>query len=482
MLERARELAQSIFQINQLYPIQEQVIERALGGQHSLLLMPTGMGKSICYQLPALLQDNLTIVISPLIALMNDQVSTLQELHVDAEFINSSLNSRERSVRYQKLADGAYKLIYVSPERFYKDEFKQAIAGRKVDLLAVDEAHCISQWGSDFRPAYTQLADFRKILGNPPTLALTATATPRVQKDILEQLELDPGAEIFHAGIERPNLHLSVEYSFAELEKFGRIFELLHEIEGTKIIYFNLIKNLEAFSAYLDERKLKYWVYHGKLPAEVRNRSLKNFQKGQNIVMLATNAFGMGINKADVRAIIHAEISDSLEAYYQEIGRAGRDGKDSKCILFYDQNDLAVQMDFLKAKNPQRDFIESAYRAIGALQQKGQNIDYVELQEQLVFRGKHDHRLQTVLNLFDRYEITTGEISRGTLELVGALSEKKLDEEHLQQKAEIDQARLVKMVQYANADGCRKQFVVDYFGFDCEPCKKCDNCQKNYQQ
>jgi len=239
---------------------QENVIKHVMKNGHALVIMPTGMGKSICYQLPALLQGELTLVISPLIALMKDQVDALNRKNIDAAFINSSLGKREREARYKAVADGEYKLLYVTPERFRKAEFVEVIRKRNIGLLAVDEAHCISEWGHDFRPDYTRLYEFRKIVGEPATIALTATATADVQDDIIKQLGLqNDEVEVFHEGIERPNLHLDVKDAYGESGKLNCILEMLKQQSGSGIIYFSLIKTLKGFSELLFSKKIRHY-------------------------------------------------------------------------------------------------------------------------------------------------------------------------------------------------------------------------------
>src|SRR5262245_17276884 len=282
---------------------QEAIIRRVLGRGHALVIMPTGMGKSLCYQVPALAQprDGLTLVISPLIALMKDQVDRLRDRGIDASFINASLDRREREERYAALGAGAYRLLYVTPERFRKPEFVALVRSRRVDLLAVDEAHCISQWGHDFRPDYTRLQEIRALLGSPTTIALTATATPRVQDDIVRQLGLDPAeVAIFHEGIARPNLHLGVHPVLGDGEKLDTIARMRERERGNAIVYFALIKTLSWFSDQLLARGVRHLVYHGDLGKNERRQLQNEFMRGEGNLVLATNAFGMGIDKDNI--------------------------------------------------------------------------------------------------------------------------------------------------------------------------------------
>jgi len=309
-----RQLLQKYFGYPAFRGQQEAIINHVMQKQHALVIMPTGMGKSLCYQIPALAQDGLTVVISPLIALMKDQVDVLVAKGIDAAYINSSLSRSERERRYTALGEGAYRLLYVTPERFRKRDFVDIIARRKVALLAVDEAHCISEWGHDFRPDYTRLREFRELLDNPTTIALTATATPEVQKDIITQLGLKHGeVELFHEGIERPNLHLAVEEVWGETKKLDAILALRQRQPGNGIIYFSLIKTLKTFSEKLDTKGVRHLCYHGDLENSERKRVQNQFMRGENNLVLATNAFGMGIDKSNVRFVVHYDIPKNIE-------------------------------------------------------------------------------------------------------------------------------------------------------------------------
>jgi len=466
------------FGFDEFRPSQEAIIRRVLDGGHALSLMPTGMGKSLCFQLPALILPDLTLVISPLIALMKDQVDGLVRRGIDAAFINSSLGKRERLERYANLAAGRYKLLYVSPERFRKEEFRKAIRKRSVSLLALDEAHCVSQWGHDFRPDYSRIYEFREFLGNPPVIALTATASRRVQQDVIARIGLtEEEMRIFDEGIRRPNLRLVVRDALDESEKFDLLTENIKEERGPFIIYFSLIKNLEKFADFLDTRKLSYLKYHGKLAPGARRAVQKEFLARDSVLMLATNAFGMGVDKPNIRRIAHAEIPDSLESYYQEIGRAGRDGQPAECLLVYNQADLAVQMDFLTWKNPDAKFIRRVYSALEAAGEGLPSWNYADLQEKVVYKNKGDHRLQTVLSLLERHGATEGDPEMGGLRLVGPLPPELVDPESIRAKMENDRERLTEMLRYVKSEGCRRMLLHEYFGARDEgPCGNCDRC------
>jgi ATP-dependent DNA helicase RecQ len=460
---------------------QRAIIERALGGGHSLVLMPTGMGKSLCYQLPAVAGGGLCVVISPLIALMKDQVDRLRGLGIDAAFINSSLDGAERRRRQALLARGGYNLLYVTPERFRKPEFLQALAERRVDLLAIDEAHCVSEWGHDFRPDYTRIGEFRQLLGNPTTLLLTATATPAVQQDILAQCRLDPaGVQVYHEGVERPNLRLSVNHCHGDGEKLERLLALLAKARGSRIVYFSLVRTLERFSALLGERGLDHLCYHGRLDAKPRRRIQEAFMNGDCPLVLATNAFGMGIDKADIGLIVHAELPGSLEAYAQETGRAGRDGLPADCVLLYDEQDLLIQMDFIDWANPSSDYLDRLLHLLDENPEELNSNGLEWLRGQLSHKNRSDFRLETALNLLDRFGVTEGDLSRRTLrcteDLGGESGELLFDETHRKRKKLRDQQRLHELVKYIRLETCRRSFLHAYFGFTDPPCGNCDTC------
>jgi ATP-dependent DNA helicase RecQ len=440
--------------------------------------MPTGMGKSLCYQVPALAQDGLTLVISPLIALMKDQVDRLRARGIDASFINASLDRREREARQDALAAGAFKLLYVTPERFRKPEFVALVRARKVDLLAVDEAHCISQWGHDFRPDYTRLREIREVLGLPTTIALTATATPRVQQDIIGQLGLEPAeVAIFHEGIARPNLHLGVRAVLGDGEKLDAIIAMRERERGNAIAYFALIKTLSWFSDQLLARGVRHLVYHGDLGKNERRQIQNDFMRGEGNLVLATNAFGMGIDKDNIRVILHAEVPGAMESYYQEIGRAGRDAKDAQCTLLYDEHDLLIQMDFIRWNNPGAEYYVRLHDVLAHEIERANAFGLEWLKERLQDRNRHDFRLEVALGILERHGVIEGDLDGKDLTLLGALPDALRDEAQLEEKRRREQERLYTMVKYAKLTTCRNAFIHDYFGLPhAERCGSCDVC------
>jgi len=484
----ARKTLRRFFGYTSFRGCQEDVIRAVLSGRHALVIMPTGGGKSLCYQIPALMdqaaredqdsaggtspeQDDrapLTLVLSPLIALMKDQVDALRKRGVEAAYINSSLSRPEREERYRQVRDGKFCLLYVTPERFRKAEFVEVLARRRIKLLAVDEAHCISEWGHDFRPDYTRLREFRRLIGDPVTIALTATATPEVQQDIIRQLGLS-AEEVaqFHEGIERPNLTLDVREVWGDDGKLDQIKTMAerHAGSGSSIVYFTLIKTLERFSERLRRMKIPHLNYHGDLERQQRRRVQNDFMSGRCPLVLATPAFGMGIDKEDIRFVLHAEIPGSMEAWYQEVGRAGRDGKPADCLLLYDESDLMTQMEFIQWSNPDADIYETVFSALRRDLESFHAFGMDWLRERLHIRSRHDRRLETALAMLERYGVIEGSWEEPVqLSVTGELPEELLDPERLAEKLRRDQQKLYALVQFIRHDGDRKQFLHEYFG------------------
>jgi len=455
---------------------QREIIEHHLDGESAVVLMATGDGKSLCYQLPAFVGDGLTIVVSPLIALMDDQVAALTKRNLPATCIHSMLTREEREARLKAVVDGKIKLLYVTPERFRVGDFLQKMQGLDVQRLAIDEAHCLSQWGHDFRPDYQRLGEVREALGNVPCLALTATATPQVQEDIRAVLRLTD-ARLFHTGIARDNLFLSVHDALTDQDKIDRLATVLRRTGGPAIVYCALIKDLRYLESELQRRNFWPMVYHGDLSAHERRTQQAKFQTRDDALMLATNAFGMGVDKADIRAIVHWQIPRTLEAYYQEVGRAGRDGEGAFCELLYREEDLVIQRNFTEWANPTAEFARDLIDHMLGLGDRLHAADVEQLRMALLHKNKRDGRADTVLRLLRSAGCTTGDAGHD-LKFVREPDDDEIARWLPDDKRQNDLMGLLKMVRYANQEQCRKAVIHEHFGFDdlADGCGSCDVC------
>ena len=359
-------------------PLQLDIIQSVLDKTDTLALLPTGGGKSICYQVPALVQEGTCIVISPLIALMKDQVNQLKSRNVPAAAIFSGMSAREMDIVFENACQGAYKLLYMSPERLKTDLAKERMKRMNINLIAIDEAHCISQWGYDFRPAYLEIVSIKSILPNVPFLALTATATPEVAIDIQKQLGFHK-SQFFQQSFRRQNVSYSVLY---ESNKQAKLIDILKRVPGTGIVYVRSRGETKMLAERLHKAGISTNFYHAGLPAEDRNKRQDDWMEGKIRVMVCTNAFGMGIDKPDVRIVVHLAPPESLEAYFQEAGRAGRDGKKAYATLLYAPDDALQLNQFFKKSFPPLEYIKRVYLAIGSYTQqaigsgRGESFDF----------------------------------------------------------------------------------------------------------
>ncbi|MAI32294.1 MAG: helicase [Planctomycetaceae bacterium TMED240] len=350
------------FGLSEFRPGQREVVDAVASGEDVMCVMPTGGGKSLCYQLPSLSKKGTTIVVSPLIALMKDQVDGLKKLGIRASLINSSLSAAEQTEVLNEMASGNLNLVYVAPERLRNSRFLDAISNININLLAIDEAHCVSEWGHDFRPDYSRLGRFReRYLRDVQTIALTATATPMVRDDISVILRLKT-PQVFVTGFARTNLRFSVTHAKSDREKDEELTRYIRSQKGSGIIYAATRKRCEELAQWLPEKTRRpIGAYHAGLEPAQRQRVQDDFMSGKLSAIVATNAFGMGIDKADIRFVVHYNIPGSLEAYYQEAGRAGRDGQNSECRLMFSYSDRYIQEFFIENRYPQRETVKSVY-------------------------------------------------------------------------------------------------------------------------
>ena len=463
------------FNFDHFRPGQREILE-LLSEQNSVLgLMPTGSGKSLTYQFFAKTQKDLVLVVTPLIALMEDQAQKARSFGIDTGYIHSQIPAGEKPKRVQKLKEGGFNLFFATPERLQKPEFKEALAGRKIGLFVVDEAHCISLWGHDFRPDYAKLGDIQKALGNPLTLGLTATATPEVQKEILKSLSLKE-QNIVSTGLKRDNIGISVKEIYGLEEKVDDLVPKLKERDGTVLIYTTLIRTAEEVRNLLRKKGVDSLIYHGDLHPPKRRQALKNFMSDEKALMIATPAFGLGIDKPNIRAVYHLEPPGSLESYFQEVGRAGRDEKLSHALLYYDQEDLSIPMQFIQSAHPEQSYIEKMYHLIEKNPDKVKSLGREFLAEQISFKNRGDHRVDAALNILERWDCISQ--VNDTIQIEGPLKPEYFALENQQVLLKHHNQKLYSFLQWIkNKEDCRLVQIYEYFGHQGEqPCGLCDAC------
>jgi ATP-dependent DNA helicase RecQ len=456
---------------------QERVIARVMEGKDTLAVMPTGAGKSLCYQLPAMHLPGTTVVVSPLIALMKDQADKLGEAGIATVQLNSTLSASDVTDAISKVANGKVPIVFATPERMSDPAALEALSKAGVNLFVIDEAHCISQWGHDFRPAFLELSVALNALGQPPVLALTATATERVVEDILSELDR-PHMAVIQTGIFRPNLHYRVVHTTNDDERMARVVQIVKGSQGSGIVYAATIKMVEALHEAMTDAGIAAGLYHGALAPSERRQQQDAFMSGELKVIAATNAFGLGVDKSDIRFVIHAQMPGNIEAYYQETGRGGRDGDPARCTLLYDARDRRVQQFFLAGRYPDADQVESVYENLktqAADSAVGFDVLRATLPDMAAVKIKVAIKLLSDAGMVERgvagkLAVTKSRIRpRSIAKLVAGYSD----------RSEHDREKLERMVFYAQTGLCRWRVLLEYFGEVLphgERCNTCDNC------
>ena len=456
-----------------LRPGQRDAVESILAGRDTLVVQPTGSGKSAIYQIAGLLIDGVTVIVSPLIALQKDQVDSIQRQNsADAAALNSTQSVSEVRENFQRLQEGGIEYIFLAPEQLRKPETIDGLRQAGVSLFVVDEAHCVSQWGHDFRPDYLRVGDAVERLGHPRVLALTATASPPVRAEIVDRLRMrEP--KIFVQGFDRPNIYLRVDHLETEAQKRAAVLHRVRWADKPGIVYVATRQATEDIMRGLDEEGIPALFYHGGLGRKEREEMQERFMSGGADVIVATNAFGMGVDKADIRFVYHHDIPESLDAYYQEIGRAGRDGEKAEAVLFYRQADVGRQGFRTGEGKLDPDLMEELATRIA---EKDETVAPETLAGEFGLSVRKTTRaLQRLEDVGAAEVLSTGEvrIAEGAdlSEAVRAASDEQ------ERRGEAKRERLERMRAYANASVCRREVLLPYLGDEYTgPCGFCDNC------
>jgi ATP-dependent DNA helicase RecQ len=475
-LREALARARSILRIRDLRPGQAEVIESVLAGRDTLAIMPTGSGKSLTYQLPSLWLPGPTLVVSPLLALIEDQVGKMKAASVPVARIDSTRTAKERAADLEAVREGKIKLVLITPESVCSPAVQESLAGVKFSLFCVDEVHCVSQWGHDFRPSYLGLRRAAEVLGRPPILGLTATATPAIAEDVLVQLGMKD-AHVCRVSFHRPNLAFDVRKVAGEADKLRVLGKLIQRLRRPGIVYCATVRAVDDLYVALRHGKIPVERYNGKMTGDEREKSQASFMSsGRKVVMIATNAFGLGVDKPDIRYIIHYQMPGSPESYVQEAGRAGRDGKPARCVLLFQPDDIAIQEHFLKEAHPTKTQARSVAEGLYAWSDEGKEVSVRDLALSVALP---ERRVRVVLSVLEAMGVAkevraarwAGVEPRPTRQAIDKASSV------FEARRISDRRRLAELLKYMNLQRCRVQMMREYFGEEPGPeCGLCDSC------